>query len=105
MRDLERPAQAAGRSSRFSPRPPLGSLTKEMGLILRPLNGTGKQKPSGTMGMRRRVLTADFFGASSVASALGIRAGATPRGHRWQATAGDGTDRQPERSIPAGALH
>ena len=28
----------------YSPRPPLGSLTKEMGLILKPLNGTGETR-------------------------------------------------------------
>ena len=33
--------------------------------------------PSGTAQPGRRVITADFFGASSVASALGIRSDAT----------------------------
>ena len=44
----------------------------------------GGQGGSQTLPHRRivcgRVLSADFFGASPVASALGIRSGATPRG-------------------------
>ena len=53
-----------------------------MGLTLRTsdLARGRNQKPSGTDEGCRRVSIADFFGASSVASALGIRSGATPRG-------------------------
>ena len=47
--------------------------------------------------------SADFSGASPVASALGIRLGATPRGQSI-ATAADGIDRWPARSSLAGRL-
>ena len=53
-----------------SPRPSLRSSTKLMG---------GKTTPSDPQ-TRGCCLSADHFGASPVASALGIRSGATPRG-------------------------
>lgn len=76
-RQKERRAKPARRSFAFcSPRPQfLGSLTKESEL--------GKTKPStgGFLAPSRGLLADAFFGASSVvASALGIRLGATPRG-------------------------
>lgn len=50
----------------YGPRPPLKSFTKEFIQKKTPMRAS--------QGFRR------FFGASSVASALGIRSGATPRG-------------------------
>ena len=76
-RQTERRANPARRSLAFhSPRPPrLRNFTKE--------SVTSKPKPSdGDFVAAIRGSVADaFFGASSiVASALGIRSGATPRG-------------------------
>ena len=51
------------------PRPPLRSFTQECG------NEKAHLKP-----LRKQKGLCRFFGASSVASALGIRSGATPRG-------------------------
>ena len=66
-------AKAARPSSRFLyPRPPLRSFTKEMGL----LKIQSKKALRHRWGHRRAA--ADFFGASSVASALGIRSGRDP---------------------------
>ena len=76
-------AKAARLSSRFlCPRPPLRSFTKEMGLF----EVRSKKALRRRWGHRRAA--ADFFGASSVASALGIRSGRDPetdkRGARHQ---------------------
>jgi hypothetical protein len=73
---------APGKSSRAifafsSPKPPLGSFTKEMGHFSAGLvGGTVDEKrisPSGPAFAGPEGIAADFFGASSVASALGIR--------------------------------
>ena len=78
QRQKERRAKAARRSFAFSsPRPSLlRDFTKESMISLL------KPKPSGGHWVSTRGLFADaFFGASPVvASALGIRLGATPRG-------------------------
>ncbi len=73
----ERRAKAARRSfALYSPRPQLlRDFTKE--------TGGGKTKPSGVelLAVTGGLIADAFFGASPVvASALGIRSGATPRG-------------------------
>src|ERR1039457_1555565 len=84
QRQRERRAKPARRSIAFhSPRPPLlrGSTKESM---------TSKPKPSdGDFVAAIRGSVADaFFGASPVvASALGIRSGATPRGRHQRTTA------------------
>jgi hypothetical protein len=63
--------------------------------------------PSRARSEHGRVVAADFFGASSVASALGIRPGATPCGQSMPAsrvTAEAGTGRRTEQSSPVGKL-
>ena len=61
-----RPGQSARPTSRFlCPRPPLGSSTKEMGRLAGRICGLW-------------LSNADFSGANSVASALGIRHGRDP---------------------------
>jgi hypothetical protein len=73
-------AKAARPSSRcLCPRPPLGSFTKEMRRIDRKIQAAppGEALRPGWMAGGRG---ADFFGASSVASALGIRRGRDPAG-------------------------
>ena len=56
------------------PRPPLRDFTIEMG------EAAQSRKPSGADESAGGFCSADFSGASPVASALGIRSGATPRG-------------------------
>jgi len=73
-----KPGKSGPASSRFlSPRPPLRNFTIEIGKVKVQTSNT---KPSASDGFATRGLSADFSGASPVASALGIRLGATPRG-------------------------
>jgi hypothetical protein len=73
-----KPGKSGPASSRFlSPRPPLRDFTIEIGKV-KVL--TPNAKPSASHGFADRGLSADFSGASPVASAWGIRLGATPRG-------------------------
>ena len=61
------------------PRPPLRNFTIEMGRGLLADNNQSKE-PSGADEGAGGFRSADFSGASPVASALGIRSGATPGG-------------------------
>src|SRR5207245_10008472 len=110
----ERPAKAAGRSARFkaqglrsetSPKKwAFYFLALRAGTRSTGLGPERKPKPSRTEeSCAGGLWSADFFGASPVASALGIRSGATPCGQSIATTA-DGNDRWPARSSPAGKL-
>ena len=73
-------AKAARPSSRcLCPRPPLGSFTKEMRRIDRKIQ-EAQRGEALRPGWLAEGLRADFFGANSVASALGIRRGRDPAG-------------------------
>src|SRR5215471_19510450 len=65
-----------------------------------------KDKPSHARSGTWEGYEADFFGANSVASALGIRSGATPGGPRYQqpTTGADSNGRRPARCNPVGRL-
>ena len=76
----ERRAKPARRSSRFlCPRPPLRGSTKKMSLPENPKDQTPKnQNPLRDDLLRGFWVSADFFGASPVASALDLRTGRDP---------------------------
>src|ERR1035437_6154150 len=101
QRQMERRAKPARRSLAFhSPRPPLlkGSTKESM---------TSKPKPSdGDFAAIRGSVADAFFGASPVvASALGIRLGATPRGRHQRTTASPGPGSEWDISTLLGIGH
>src|SRR5262249_49340014 len=87
--DLGCPAQAAGQARVLSPRPPHGDHQRN-GILIFCLCGKRSTR-AGKSGTKTKTTlrtdescagglwSADFFGASPIASALGIRSGATPR--------------------------
>jgi hypothetical protein len=75
-----KPGKSGPASPRFlSPRPPLRDFTIEIGKLKVKVQ-TIHAKPSASDSFAGRGWSADFSGASPVASALGIRLGATPCG-------------------------
>src|SRR5215831_12797463 len=101
--------RAPGKSGRaivafYGPRPPLGSFTKENAAFF--VFIYLKDKPSHARSRTWEGYEADFFGANSVASALGIRSGATPGGPRCQQPnyGADSNSRRPARCNPVGRL-
>src|SRR5919108_3881331 len=78
----ERPAKAAGRSSRLMPRASARRLHQRNAVenYCWRVTDVRAQPSRRRWSCGRVVCAADFFGASPVASALGIRTGATPHG-------------------------